>query len=193
MNVHLTCIGVALAWLAGCATGPTKPPEPSTLFRQGLTADRQGDGVRAEQYIAASLEQGHSTREALPALLEICVRSGRYETALHYARRQLMQTPADWPLRHLAATLAHATGQDERARDDAERVLEAAPLFPDSYFLLGVITNERFGDRRAGGAYLRRYLALAPTGRHAADARRLLRRGPRHPPLDSAPTRDPSP
>lgn len=173
---------VLAAGLAGCATGAPRAPDPALgetardLFAEGLRAQRAGDGVRAEQYLAAAFEQGHPAHEVMPALLAVCIAADRYETALSYARARLLAAPEDWPLRYLVAALEVALGQAERARTELDELVAVDPTRAEPHFLLAVLARDHDRDAQAARRAFAAYLARAPAGRHAAEARRFLRR-----------------
>lgn len=175
----MTKLLIAIAALSACATAPSRPdaaavPTAQALHEQGLAAQRTGDSVRAEQYLAAALDGGYPADKGLPALLDVCLAADRYETALYYARRQLGRDPKNWRLRYFVATLHLATGQHERAIEEAERVVDEQPKFPDAYVLLGLLARDELRDVAAARRMFRRYLALAPAGPRADDVRRYL-------------------
>lgn len=171
------------ALACACATVPTagqeQAPTAESLFQQGLAAQQTGDSTRAEQYLAAALESGASEQKVLPVLLATCLSGDRYDTALHYARRHLLRHPDDWSLRYLVANLHFATGQEERARKETERLIEEQPKQPEPHYLLALVEAERPRGQASTVAALNRYLTLAPRGPHANDARRMLRRAAR--------------
>lgn len=176
---------ITLLVLAACATaGGERPPaaqEPQVLFERGVAAHRSGDTTVAEQYLMAALERGHPPAEVIPILLATCIAGDRFDTALHYARGQLLKNPRNWRLRYLVATLHLATGQDERALDETQRMVEEEPDRPEPRYLLGVIGRDHLRDDALATRAFREYLALDPEGAHASEARRFLRKDARPP------------
>ncbi|HEY0715335.1 MAG TPA: tetratricopeptide repeat protein [Polyangia bacterium] len=150
---------------------------PEALFQRGVEAQRSGDGTRAEQYYAAALSRGYPAERAFAALLNVCLVSDRYDTALYYARARLREQPQNWSLRYLAATLALAAGQEERAVEELQRLIDERPKRPEPHYLMGVVARDHLRDKKLAVTSFNRYLAMSPTGPHAAEARLFLRRG----------------
>ena len=134
---------------------------PDELFARGQRARAAGDTTRAEQYILAAVDRGYPSRAGTVALLEICIESDRYDTALHHGRRFLLERPDDWQLRYVVATLHVAVGEHSRARAQLERVIEDQPSWPDAHFLLATVAAERLDRPRLARVSFQRYLALA--------------------------------
>jgi len=176
-RVHFSPL-VLLLSLGACATAASssQAPSASALFEQGVAAHQASDSTRAEQYLSAALEAGVPEERVLPPLLQTCLASDRYDTALHYARRRLLRHPEDWYLRYLVANLHLATGQPERARLETERLIEERPQAADPHYLMALVTSDLPRGRNQTVQSLHRYLAIAPHGPHAADAKRMLRR-----------------
>lgn len=182
-------LGLLLVVLtSACATtshggGASGPPQvlddrtPEALFQRGLEAQRTGDGTRAEQYYGAALARGYPVDKAFPALLNVCLVSDRYDTALYYARARLLQEPNNWHLRYLAATLALAAGQEERALEEIQRLIDERPKRPEPHYLMGIVARDHLRDKKLAVSSFNQYLAMAPAGTHAAEARLFLRRG----------------
>jgi Flp pilus assembly protein TadD len=180
-------ISVLVATSSACATTATgsggKTPQvldertPEALFQRGVEAQRTGDGTRAEQYYAAAMARGYPAERAFPALLNLCLVSDRYDTALYYARARLLEEPNNWSLRYLAATLALAAGQEERALDEIQRLIDERPKRPEPHYLMGVVARDHLRDKRLAVSSFNQYLAMAPGGPHAAEARLFIRRG----------------
>src|SRR4051812_5964912 len=93
--------------LLGC--GPATPAERAqadmTTFQKEATTDKLvdrgkafaavGDTTRAEEYLAAALDQGADPRDVLPLLLQVCVSTGRYRSAIQHAENHLRKHPND--------------------------------------------------------------------------------------------------
>ena len=178
-NLKLQLFTMVALLAGGCAGGAVRQSgsvnSAQTLYETGQKAHRSGDTTRAEQYLLAALERGYPVEKVFPALLETCIVGDRYDTALHYARARLIRTPDDAGLRYLVASLHLAAGQPSRARQEVEQLIADHPSLPEPNFLLGVIGRDHTYDGPSALRSFRRYLALAPTGPHAAEARRYLR------------------
>jgi len=174
--------------IALVACGPPAPaerqplPDPligveaQELYDRGIAAARNGDHVRAEQYLVAAVDRGYDEDEVMPLLLRSCVASNRLSAALRYAHPYLRDHPEDWSLRYLVATIHLGLGESDTAHRELLQVIEDAPEEPAAYYALGMLLREENGDSGEARPYLERYLALAPEGRHAAEVRSLLRR-----------------
>ena len=145
------------------------------LEQSGRAFAAVGDTTRAEEYLAAAIERGGDETRLMPLLLEVCVRDGRFQMAIEYARPYLGKHPADQKTRYLLATLYAGVGALQDAQTHAEVVVGARPSQPEPHFLLATVLRDR-GDRVGADGHFRQYLALAPRGSHADEARASLLR-----------------
>jgi len=173
--------------LAACGPAPLPPPTPppadpvqevsaESLFAQGVQHARTGDLVRAEQYLASSIQRGYPERDALRALLHVCIRSSRLRAALDYAGPYLARNPQDWPLRFLLASVHIGLDEGQIAFEHLERVVEEAPDEPEPHYLFAVVLRDEVGDIARSTNHFERYLSLAPQGERARAARESLSR-----------------
>lgn len=186
MRTYRFLVVVALALAGACAGRNTErvrvPGDPlaetpaATLFQRGVELRRSGDYVRAEQYLAAARDRGHDASAVVYELVGVCIDAARYRAALRYAVPHLERNPDDWALRYLVASLYLAVGETPRARDELERVVADRPDEPEPRFLLAIVWADYLQQPGAAAAHLEAYLALAPDGRHAAEARARLHR-----------------
>jgi len=168
-------------WLPSCGTatpvpraGPGADTTDSTeLFRRGQAAAKQGDSVRAEQYLSMALERGFDDKKVLPIMLEVCLSSNRLRAALNHAERYLRDHPEDQNLRYLVATIQLGLGQTEQAQIALNHLLRTNPKNANAHYLLGVLESAGSGSTRANQHFLE-YLQLAPNGEHAAEVRSRL-------------------
>jgi len=179
-------MGITGVGVVGCggaaaeAPSGTPPTDPvaevgaQRLFETGLAAASQGDYVRAEQYLAAAGARGHDETAVIGPLVRVCVASSRLRQALVYAQPYLRRHPDDWRLRFVVAATLLALEQIDEARTEYERVVASAPDAPEPVFALGMLLREHFHDDAAARPRFERYLALAPRGGHADDARVAL-------------------
>ena len=173
---------------------------PEELFEVGLLHARQGDLLRAEQYLNAARDQDFDEAKVAYWLVRVCVAAGRYQSGLDHALRYIRDNPADWRLRLVAASIHEALGHLERAQVELEHIVSAQPGSPLPHYKLGMLylrNGARF--HRATGQF-EAYLALAPEGPHATEVETLLayaREGvdePSHaPPLSAVTEREGSP
>lgn len=176
-------IGTALsiALLAGCGGSALQPAEDAgkaetrsgaELFRRGEEAAKQGDTVRAEQYLSMALERGYSEKQVLPIMLRVCLSSSRLRAALNHAEPYLREHPNDQSLRYLVATIHLGLGQLDEARFELGHILRVDPNYPKAHYLLGVL--ESGGNSDVAALHFRKYLEVAPTGEHAVEVRSRL-------------------
>lgn len=144
------------------------------LYERGLERKQGGQFVSAEQYFTAAIGKGYPREKVLRDLLDVCIASSRYQTALQYAREHLADHPKDWKLRYVIATLHVAVGHDGEAEHELQRIVGSKPEMPGPHHSLAVLFAEKHEDDLAEHHY-RRYLELEPDGRHAVDARAWLR------------------
>lgn len=170
---------VLLGTLLGACAKPaprTMPLDAAALARHGLMLAQHGEDFAAEQYLEAARKAGYPEQEAVRQLVGVCLQAGRIERGLTHAESYLEQNPDDWVMRHLVASMLFAKGDDLRARHELETLLAEHPEHAESQFLLGVVLRDRYSDVAATRGAFERYLALAPTGTHAGEARGFLRR-----------------
>ena len=177
-------LGVALS-LAACGgsdalregappTDPVAEASAEQLFATGMAAASGGDLVRAEQYLAAAGARGYDETKIIGPLVRVCVAASRLRQALLYAQPYLRTHPDDWRLRFVVASIHVGLDSVADARRELERVVLAAPEVPEPHFALAALLRERLRDDAAARPHFERYLALAPTGAHADEARVAL-------------------
>jgi tetratricopeptide (TPR) repeat protein len=93
--------------------------------------------------------------------------------ALAACRRALDARPASAPALTLLAETELTRGRGREALRLATAATTADPAFADAYVIIGGVHQDAGRDAEARAAY-RRYLAIAPRGRHAADLRAVL-------------------
>jgi predicted Zn-dependent protease len=174
--------------LPGCAhpdsrneTEPAPDPlgvaTPEALFESGMRHSREGDFVRAEQYLSSAIARGYQDPKAVETLISVCLSGSRYRAALEHARPQLMRQPKNQALRYLVASLSYATGDLPSARTDVEQVLQQDSDHPGAHYLIALLLLEDGGPAESAAArtHFGRYLDLAPEGRYAMEARAKLK------------------
>jgi tetratricopeptide (TPR) repeat protein len=170
---------LALCLLSACAHGPRRdpngrPPIHVDLTAQGKQFAEQGDLERAEQYLAGALRTGANVNEVLPLLLRVCIASDRYEAALVYAERYEPQAGDSVELQLVLAALQSGIGQTENARRTLELVLAQEKDNAQAHYMLGELYYHQIQDYGSADRHYREYLALAPTGQHVGEVKRLL-------------------
>ncbi len=142
------------------------------LFQQGSDAARNGDTLRAEQYLSLALDAGFDQRKILPLMLQVCLQSSRLRSALDHAEPYLLQHPEDRALRYLVATIHLSLGQIEEARLNLEELLRTDTRDADAHYLLGIL-EMRLAPSDAAD-HLQMYLSLTPAGRRSAEVKSRL-------------------
>lgn len=175
---------------AGCAHTPAEKAEldlatmrsehsKENLADRGKAFAAVGDLTRAEEYLAAALDQGGNPREILPLLLDVCVRGGRYRSAIQHAENHLRRNPHDYATRLVVGTLYAALGEDKDAKAALNQVVEARPNDAQAHYVLAVLARDNENDVISADRHFREYLRIEPNGAHAEEARAaLLKRMP---------------
>jgi predicted Zn-dependent protease len=175
MCIAPACGGAQDRRLAAPAGDPLTEVSSRALFERGVSLALAGDYIRAEQYLSAARDRGHAPAEVVPKLIEVCVAGSRYHTALAHATSYLEQTPSDWSLRLLVASLHLAVQNPASARRELARVVEEHPGEPTAHYLLATVSSDHMGDPTVAAHHYRRYLELSPDGDHAYTSRAWLR------------------
>lgn len=173
MWLCLAAIGCAHTGAAQLAN-PTPVPNPEQLLEIARAADQLGDNLRAQQYLLAAARSGASPKLTLPLLLRSYVADGQYRLAIDTARDYLRAHPEDARLRLLLASLYEATQLEAAAIEQYERVLSELPSDADAHFALAELLHELGREPGRADQHFRAYLALAPHGDNAAEARASL-------------------
>jgi uncharacterized protein HemY len=149
------------------------------LLDRGKAFAAFGDTTRAEEYLAAALDQGADPREALPLLLQVCVQTGRYRSAIQHAENHLRKHPDDIRTRFVVGTLYVAIGETKDAKSNLETVVSARPDDAKAHYALAVLARDNENDVVGADRHFREYLRIEPNGAHAEEARAsLLKRMP---------------
>jgi predicted Zn-dependent protease len=183
--------GVALALaLVGCGRAAgERAREDMAILRAEHSSEKLvargrgfasvGDLTRAEEYLTAALDQGADPRVVMPLLLDVCVRDGRYRSAIQHAEAHLQRQPNDLPTRLVLGTLYAALGEAKAARLALEQVVSDQPDEAQAHYVLAVVARDQEADVVAADRHFREYLRIQPEGSHADEARgSLLKRLP---------------
>lgn len=144
------------------------------LVERGRGFAAVGDYTRAEEYLAAALEQGADARKVLPELLEICVHTGKFRSAIQHAENHLRRHPDDVRTRFVVATLYAALNETREAKKQLQTVVEVRPNEAKAHYALGVLARDADQDVVAADRHFREYLRIEPNGDHAEEARASL-------------------
>ena len=179
--IFLLCLGCA----PGCAARAgdsiradaeivRRESTPKVLLQRGEGFAAVGDSTRAEQYYAAALAGGGDPHLLVRRLIRVCVSGQRYRAALAYAEDYLLRCPTDHEVRFARATIAVAIGDTEQARADLTELVQAVPNNPDVHFALALLLRDELAELPEAREHFARYLALAPNGSNAAQARAAM-------------------
>jgi tetratricopeptide (TPR) repeat protein len=182
MRKRLAIFLLGLGYGSGCAVSAgeairadaevvRRESTPDVLLHRGEAFASVGDSTRAEQYYAAALAAGGDPHLLVRRLIRVCVSGQRYWAALAHADDYLLHRPSDHEVRFARATIAVAVGETEQARADLTELAEAVPNNPDVHFALAVLLRDDLAEPSEARAHFARYLALAPNGPSAAQAR----------------------
>lgn len=167
----------------GCGQSSSKPPRTAaeekaetaaSLVEQGRAYAEIGDGLRAQEYFASALKAGADEKVVLPLLLRACVSQKNYRLAAEYAEAALAREPRNARLRLLAGTLHASVGDSTRSRERLEQAAAELEGEPEVQFTVAVSFRDDANDVVNADKYFRRYLALAPNGEHADEAKSSL-------------------
>lgn len=153
---------------------PLEDQTAQQLYDAGIRIASQGDYIRAEQYFTAARDHGFPEDRVLPMLMQVCVHSSRYSAAVGYAEPYLETHPGDWRLRQLLASIQMGLNDAPAARLSLEHVVAEVPDEPVPHYMLGVLLRDGLHDETGMRQQFERYLALAPDGTHAEEAREAL-------------------
>lgn len=149
------------------------------LVERGKAFAAIGDLTRAEDYLAAAIDQGADSKEILPLLMDVCVRGGRYRSAIQHAEAHLRKYPHDHGTRLVMGTLYAALGEGREAKTALEQVVVEHPDDAQAHYVLAVVARDSENDVIAADRHFREYLRIEPNGAHAEEARAsLLKRMP---------------
>jgi predicted Zn-dependent protease len=171
----------------GCSSLPPASPPASpemieqqraeiarSLVETGRALAAGGDSLRAEQYFRAALGAGAPARDVLPLLIAVCIKGQRYRAAVADTQEFLRQHPNASRLRFVLASLLTGLGDFPAAVDELVRLVSAEPEHVLGHYALGVLYRDRLHHAERADQEFRAYLALAPSGTHADEARASL-------------------
>ncbi|MBX3224946.1 MAG: hypothetical protein KF795_30800 [Labilithrix sp.] len=165
-----------------------KESDAKTLVERGKGFAAVGDHTRAEEYLASGIEAGADPRDVLPLLMDVCVRTGRYRSAIQHGENHLRKHPHDLRTRVMVGALYAAINESKQARSQLEPVVKAddeaddagapsplrAELQAQAHYLLAVVARDGDNDVVAADRHFREYLRIEPRGAHAEEAKAAL-------------------
>ena len=172
-----------------------KESDAQTLVERGKAFAAVGDHTRAEEYLASGIEAGADPRDVLPLLLDVCVKTGRYRSAIQHGENHLRKHPHDMRTRVMIGALYAALNESKQAKAQLEQVVKAdavadvtsadagaalpVRLQAQAHYLLAVVARDSDNDVVGADRHFREYLKIEPNGQHAEEARAsLLKRVP---------------
>ena len=117
------------------------------LYDRGRAYAFVGDQTRAEEYLTASLDAGGDPREIMPLLLDVCIKSGRYRSAIQHGEDQLRKHPNDGRTRLMIGALYVAINEPEQAKFQLSALLDR-PVPPpeilhgEAHYYLAVVARD---------------------------------------------------
>ncbi len=100
-----------------------KESDAKTLVERGRAFAFVGDHTRAEEYLASAIEAGADPRDVLPLLMNVCVQTGRYRSAIQHAENHLRKHPSDLRTHVMVGALYAAIEAPKDARAHLEVVV----------------------------------------------------------------------
>lgn len=168
-----------------------KESDAKTLVERGRAFAAVGDHTRAEEYLASSLDAGADPREVLPLLMDVCVKTGRYRSAIQHGENHLRKHPGDAGTRVMLGALHVALSESRQARAQLERAIDTVnaeakakntkpeQLLAQAHYLLAVVARDSEDDVVEADRHFKEYLRLEPNGAHTEEAKAaLLKRVP---------------
>ena len=163
-----------------------KETDAKTLVERGKGFAAIGDPTRAEEYLASAIEAGADPRDVLPLLMDVCVKTGRYRSAIQHGENHLRKHPNDLGTRVMVGALYAAISEGKQAKVQLAKVIApeqgASPpprLLAQAHYLLAVIARDVDNDVVETDRHFREYLRFEPNGAHQEEAKAsLLRRVP---------------
>jgi tetratricopeptide (TPR) repeat protein len=175
--------------------------DAKTLVERGKGFAAVGDHTRAEEYLASGIEAGADPRDVLPILMDVCVKTGRYRSAIQHGENHLRKHPRDLGTRVMVGALYVAISDSKQARAQLEQVVKSdgsqevpaavkapasdhssaqpARLMAQAHYLLAVVARDSENDVVEADRHFREYLQFEPNGPHAEEAKAsLLKRVP---------------
>jgi Flp pilus assembly protein TadD len=171
LSCGVGCAGNAGQAIRADAEVVRRESTPNVLLHRGDAFAAVGDSTRAEQYYAAALAAGGDQHSLVRRLVRVCVSGQRYRAALAYADDYLLHHPSDHEVRFARATISVGVGETEQAHADLTELVKVEPNNPAVHFALGVLLRDDLADLPEARVHFARYLALAPNGSNAAEAR----------------------
>ncbi len=176
ISVLVGCLGLAMTACTHPAANPIESAAQSEttaanqLLQLGLDFSSQNDSLRAEQYLAAAIDEGADVDVALPPLLRACVDSGRFQAAAKYAEDNLGRVRARRETEMTLAGLLLALDKQPQALSHLQYVTRRYPDYAMGHFLLGRVLLEYSQDVERADVHFHKYMELDPSGKYFDEA-----------------------
>lgn len=144
--------------------------EPQTLIERGRAFAATGDYARAAQYLRAALQQHGDPELILPLLVSVEIKDLSYRSAAQHLENWLRAHPSDLRARFVLASLLRALDRPKDAEQELLGILKRNPRDADATFALAVVYRDGLRHYERADDYFRRYLELAPEGKHREEA-----------------------
>jgi tetratricopeptide (TPR) repeat protein len=169
----ISCVACAGSLPGVNADGSAAAPGPSgaELLRMADMLADGGDEVRAGQYLVAAQARGVPDRQVIGRLLKLDAAGGQYRLGIEHAEGYLQSHPSDAGVHQCLASFYLAIGATAEAAREYTRVLEQRPDNAEAHFALATLLRDAGIERGRTDVHYRAYIALAPHGRHADEAR----------------------
>jgi tetratricopeptide (TPR) repeat protein len=167
-----------------------KESDAKTLVERGKGFAAVGDHTRAEEYLASGIEAGADPRDVLPLLIDVCVKTGRYRSAIQHGENHLRKHPHDVQTRLIVGALYAAINESKQAREQLEHVVKSgaeagtavdagtsappAHVQAQAHYFLAVVARDSDSDVVEADRQFREYLRIEPNGEHADEAKASL-------------------
>jgi tetratricopeptide (TPR) repeat protein len=165
-----SCMPSSAARLSYRVETSRRESDPKVLLARAQSFATAGDYARAAQYLRAALLQHGDEDVILPLLVSIEIKDQSYRAAAEHLKDRLRTHPSDVRARFVLASLLSALDRPKDAERQLLRLLRTAPRHAEATFALGVVYRDGMGDYQRADDYFRRYLAMAPEGRHREEA-----------------------
>ncbi|MET0413963.1 MAG: tetratricopeptide repeat protein [Polyangiaceae bacterium] len=144
--------------------------EPRVLIERGQAFAGAGDYARAAQYLRAALQQHGDPELILPLLVAVEIKDMSYRSASQHLENWLRTHPSDVRARFVFASLLRALDRPKDAEQELLGILKRDPRDADATFALAVVYRDGLRHYERADDYFRRYLDLAPEGKHREEA-----------------------
>lgn len=174
LTLTCACSGARLPAAAAADARDADRPRRAELVEVARILAKNGDRVRAAQYLTLAQRQGVPARTVIPSLIALYTADAQYRLAIDAAESYLRRQPNDHRIRSCLGALYVAVDATSDAIRTYETLVQESPDDAEAHFALASLLNDASASRVRADAHYRSYLALAPAGRYAEEARAKL-------------------